>query len=53
MSRLGIKRSGLMSNANEQSLTDLANAAFVEAAKEVVKRASETGTPVIVWRMVP
>ena len=39
-----------MNNANDQSLTDLANAAFVEAAKEVIKRARETGTPVIVWR---
>jgi len=39
-----------MSKITDQPMTDLANAAFEEAAKEVVKRAIETGTPVIVWR---
>lgn len=34
----------------EVPMTDLVNAAFAAAAKEVIKRAIETGTPVIVWR---
>jgi hypothetical protein len=38
-----------MKKGTEQSLTKLANAAFRQAAREVVKRAEETGTPVIVW----
>jgi hypothetical protein len=36
-----------MSNPNDQSLTELANAAFEQAAKKVIRRAIETGTPVI------
>lgn len=39
-----------MSNFTSQQLTDLAEAAFREVAKDVVKRAIETNTPVIVWR---
>ena len=39
-----------MKKTTDQPMTDLANAAFEEAAKEVVRRAIETGTPVIVWR---
>ncbi|WP_010588412.1 hypothetical protein [Schlesneria paludicola] len=38
-----------MSNPNDQSLTDLANAAFEQAAKKVIQRAIQTGTPVILW----
>jgi hypothetical protein len=38
-----------MKKLSEQSLTKLADAAFRQAAREVVKRAEETGTPVIVW----
>jgi predicted ABC-type ATPase len=34
----------------EDPMSDLANAAFAATAKEVIKRAIETGTPVIVWR---
>jgi len=32
-----------------QSMTELANAAFREAAKKVIRRAIETNTPVIVY----
>lgn len=39
-----------MKKTTDQSMTDLANAAFEEAAKEVVRRAIETKTPVILWR---
>lgn len=38
-----------MSSPNDQSLTELANAAFEQAAKKVIQRAVETGTPVILW----
>lgn len=31
-------------------MTELANAAFREAAKDVIQRAIETNTPVIVWQ---
>ena len=30
-------------------MTELADAAFREAAKDVIKRAEDTGTPVIIW----
>lgn len=33
----------------KQTLTEKANAAFQEAADEVIRRAKETGTPVVVW----
>jgi len=39
-----------MSHFTTQELTDLAEAAFLEVAKDVVKRAIETNTPVIVWK---
>ena len=38
-----------MKKATEQPLTKLANAAFREAARDVIRRAKETGTPIIVW----
>jgi ABC-type sugar transport system substrate-binding protein len=38
-----------MRSPNDQSLTELANAAFEQAAKKVIQRAIETGTPVILW----
>lgn len=39
-----------MNEPSEQSLTELAQAAFRKAAAEVIRRAKQTGTPVIVWR---
>jgi hypothetical protein len=33
----------------EQNLTKLADAAFRQAARKVIERARETGTPLIVW----
>jgi hypothetical protein len=38
-----------MKKTNDQPLTKLANAAFRQAAKKVIERAEQTGTPVIVW----
>lgn len=38
-----------MKRSTEQSLTKLADAAFQQAALTVIKRAEESGTPVIVW----
>lgn len=38
-----------MKKPPEQSLTKLADEAFRQAALTVIKRAEETGTPVIVW----
>jgi hypothetical protein len=38
-----------MKKIPEQALTKLANAAFRQAAREVIRRAKESGTPVIVW----
>jgi|GEM_PF-4544744 len=38
-----------MKKPSEQSLTKLANAAFRQAALTVIKRAEDTGTPIIVW----
>lgn len=32
-----------------QELTELAQAAFKQAAKKVIERARQTGTPVILW----
>jgi hypothetical protein len=32
-----------------QELTKLADAAFKQATRKVIRRARETGTPVIVW----
>ncbi|HVS35395.1 MAG TPA: hypothetical protein VMS17_07405 [Gemmataceae bacterium] len=37
-----------MKKSPNKSLTQLADAAFKQAAQEVVKRAKETGTPVII-----
>lgn len=39
-----------MSDFTNQQLTELAEAAFREVAKDVVKRAIDTNTPVIVWQ---
>jgi ABC-type sugar transport system substrate-binding protein len=38
-----------MKKATEDPLTKLADAAFRQAAQKVIKRAKESGTPVIVW----
>jgi hypothetical protein len=38
-----------MKKATEDLLTKLADAAFRQAAKKVIKRAKEAGTPVIIW----
>jgi hypothetical protein len=38
-----------MKKPTESPLTKLAEAAFREAAKKVIKRAKESGTPVIIW----
>ena len=38
-----------MKKVTEQPLTKLANAAFRQAARKVIQRAEESGTPVIVW----
>ena len=38
-----------MKKTTNQSLTKLADAAFKQAAKKVIERARESGTPVIVW----
>ena len=32
-----------------QNMSDLADAAFEQAARKVVERARQTGTPVVVW----
>jgi hypothetical protein len=33
----------------DQTLTELADAAFRQAAQKVIQRAEESGTPVIIW----
>jgi len=33
----------------DQTLTELADAAFEQAARKVIERAEKSGTPVIVW----
>jgi hypothetical protein len=38
-----------MSDETTDSLTDKADAAFRQVAVQVIKRARQTGTPVIVW----
>ena len=38
-----------MKKATENPLTKLADAAFRQAAQKVIKRAKESGTPVIIW----
>ena len=38
-----------MKKPSTQSIGKLADAAFRQAAKDVVQRAEQTGTPVIVW----
>lgn len=38
-----------MKKTTEDPLTKLADAAFQQAAQKVIKRAIETGTPVIIW----
>ncbi len=38
-----------MSGETTGSLTDKADAAFRQVAVDVIKRARQTGTPVIVW----
>ena len=38
-----------MTKPIDQSLTKLADAAFEQAARKVIERARQTGTPVIVW----
>ena len=39
-----------MNEPREPTLTDLANAAFRQAAVQVIQIAKQTGTPVITWR---
>lgn len=34
----------------DRSLSELANAAFEAAAEDVIRRARETGTNVVIWR---
>ena len=43
------KRSKIMKKASENPHTKLADAAFRQAAQKVIKRAKESGTPVIIW----
>ena len=43
------KRRKTVKKATERSLTELADAAFEQAARKVIERARQTGTPVIVW----
>lgn len=38
-----------MNKTVDQSLTKLADAAFEQAARKVIERARQSGTPVIVW----
>jgi hypothetical protein len=38
-----------MKKVTEDRLTKLADAAFRQAAQKVIKRAKESGTPVIIW----
>jgi hypothetical protein len=38
-----------MKKPPENRLTKLAEAAFRQAAQKVIKRAKESGTPVIIW----
>jgi hypothetical protein len=38
-----------MKKPTKDRLTNLADAAFRQAAKKVIKRAEQSGTPVIVW----
>ncbi len=38
-----------MKKMTDQPLTKLADAAFKQAARKVIERASQFGTPVIVW----
>ncbi len=38
-----------MTKKNDHPLTKLADAAFKQAARKVIERAKQTGTPVIVW----
>ena len=38
-----------MKNTSDDRLTKLADAAFRQASQKVVKRAKESGTPVIIW----
>ena len=37
-------------NSSHEELTELADAAFLQAAYKVVERAKQTGTKVIVWK---
>jgi len=39
-----------MKTGSEQSNGDLANAAFERVVDKVIKRARDTGTPVVVWK---
>lgn len=38
-----------MKKKTEPSLTELADAAFLQTSRKVIERAKQTGTPVIVW----
>ncbi len=38
-----------VSDETSESLTEKANAAFRQAASDVIERARQTGTPVILW----
>jgi hypothetical protein len=40
----------MSTEANNETLTEKANAAFRQAAAKVIERARQTGTPVLVWR---
>ena len=41
--------SAFMKKKPAHPLTKLADAAFRQAAKKIIKRAKESGTPVIIW----
>ena len=39
-----------MSDSAESTLNKWAEAAFREAADEIIRRAKQTGTPIIIWQ---
>jgi hypothetical protein len=43
------ERRNIMKKSTEDRLTKLADAAFRQAAKKIIKRAKESGPPVVIW----
>lgn len=39
-------------NVQDALLSSKANAAFQQAAKKVLQRARQTGTPIVIWEVV-